>query len=45
MTRMRMTRQEREDYLAGVRIGVLSVELAVGPLTIPVGSDYAGGKV
>ena len=43
---MRMTRQEREDFLAAVRIGVLSVaQPGRGPLTIPVWYDYADGKV
>lgn len=43
---MRMTRQEREDFLTGVRIGVLSVaQPGRGPLAIPVWYDYSAGKV
>ena len=40
----RMTQQERQDFLAAPRIGVLSVhEEGHGPLTAPVWYDYASG--
>jgi len=40
-----MTRQEREQFLAGVHVGVLSVaaEGGGGPLTVPVWYSYQPG--
>ena len=42
-----MSRDEREAFLAGVHVGVMSIERADGPpLTVPVWYDYQpGGEV
>jgi nitroimidazol reductase NimA-like FMN-containing flavoprotein (pyridoxamine 5'-phosphate oxidase superfamily) len=39
-----MTREERETFLAGVHVGVVSVaDGARGPLTVPIWYDYVPG--
>ncbi len=44
MADAQMTVQEREEFLAGLHVGVLAVERADGPpLTIPVWYDYEPG--
>lgn len=40
----KMTREERETFLAGVHVGILSLaEAGRGPLTVPVWYDYEPG--
>ena len=40
-----MTRQEREGFLAGVHVGIISIpEDGRGPLTVPVWYTYEPGK-
>ena len=40
----RMTEQERQDFLAGVHVGVLALtELGRGPLAVPIWYGYAPG--
>jgi nitroimidazol reductase NimA-like FMN-containing flavoprotein (pyridoxamine 5'-phosphate oxidase superfamily) len=42
----RMTREEREAFLADVRVGVLAIdEPGRGPLALPVWYEYEGGDV
>ena len=44
--RGRMTREEREAFLADVHVGVLAIdEPGRGPLALPVWYEYAGGDV
>jgi len=44
MAEFAMTTQEREAFLAGVHVGVISIERSVGPpLTVPVWYDYSPG--
>src|SRR6185369_15185051 len=44
--RGRMTREEREAFLAGVHVGVLAIdEPGRGPLALPVWYEYTGGVV
>jgi hypothetical protein len=47
MAQFSMTREEREAYLAGVHVGVLSIaDQHRGPLTVPVWYAYSpGGEV
>jgi nitroimidazol reductase NimA-like FMN-containing flavoprotein (pyridoxamine 5'-phosphate oxidase superfamily) len=41
-----MTRAEREEFLAGVHVGVLAIdEPGRGPLALPVWYEYVGGDV
>ncbi|MDG2233739.1 MAG: pyridoxamine 5-phosphate oxidase [Ilumatobacter sp.] len=44
MTEFAMTTEEREVFLAGVHVGVISIERMAGPpLTVPVWYDYSPG--
>jgi hypothetical protein len=43
MTDTRMTRVEREAFLAGMHVGVLAIPSAGAPLTAPVWYDYQPG--
>ena len=41
---LQMSQEEREAFLAGVHVGVMSIERADGPpLTVPVWYDYEPG--
>ena len=44
MAEFAMTQDEREEFLAGVHVGVISIERNEGPpLTVPVWYDYSPG--
>jgi PPOX class probable F420-dependent enzyme len=44
MAAFSMTQDEREAFLAGVHVGIISIERADGPpLTVPVWYDYSPG--
>ena len=46
MTRGTMTRSEREEFLAGVHVGVLAIdEPGRAPLAVPIWYRYEGGEV
>ena len=46
MTSTTMTRAERETFLAGLHVGVLSLPSAGAPLTAPIWYDYEpGGEI
>ena len=41
-----MTEQERQDFLAGLHVGVISIERAGGPpLTVPIWYGYEPGEL
>ena len=44
MAAFSMTTEEREEFLGGVHVGVISIERADGaPLTVPIWYDYSPG--